>query len=168
MASRSIPYYTVKDIFGVGVFFVLFAIVVFFVPTLRRPVPRGAELRAGQSRCRRPSTSRRCGTSRPYYAILRAVPDQRMGALLMLLAVVSFLFLPWLDRSPVKSMRYRGWMSRTALALFAVSFIVLGYLGMQPPQGLYVVLARIFARHLFRVLLADAVLHPLRQGEAGA
>ena len=55
----------------------------------------------------------------PFYAILRAVPDQRMGALLMLLAVVSFLFVPWLDRSPVKSMRYRGWMSRTALALFA-------------------------------------------------
>ena len=62
----------------------------------------------------------------------------------MFLAVAAFLFLPWLDRSPVKSMRYRGWMSRTALTLFTVSFIGLGYLGMQPPQGLYVVLARIF------------------------
>ncbi|MBV8497167.1 MAG: cytochrome b, partial [Gammaproteobacteria bacterium] len=85
----------------------------------------------------------------PYYAMLRAVPDQRMGALLMLLALVAFLFLPWLDRSPVKSMRYRGWMSRTALALFTVSFLVLGYLGLQPAEGLYVVLARIFTAIYF-------------------
>src|SRR5437762_11526006 len=76
--------------------------------------------------------------------MLRAVPDQRMGALLMLLAVASFFFLPWLDRSPVKSMRYRGWISRTALALFAVAFVALGYLGLQPATGAYVVLARIF------------------------
>ena len=61
------------------------------------------------------------------------------------LAVVSFLFVPWLDRSPVKSMRYRGWVSRIALALFAISFIALGYLGLQPAEGLYVALARIFA-----------------------
>ncbi|MBV9621144.1 MAG: cytochrome b, partial [Gammaproteobacteria bacterium] len=81
----------------------------------------------------------------PYYAILRAVPNQRIGALLLLLAVVSFLFLPWLDRSPVKSMRYKGYWSRLWLTLFAISFIALGYLGLQPAEGLYVVLARIFA-----------------------
>jgi ubiquinol-cytochrome c reductase cytochrome b subunit len=73
------------------------------------------------------------------------VPDQRLGALLLLLAVIAFLFLPWLDRSPVKSMRYRGWMSRSALAIFVVSFIGLGYLGMQPALGIYVVIARILA-----------------------
>jgi ubiquinol-cytochrome c reductase cytochrome b subunit len=81
----------------------------------------------------------------PFYAILRAVPDQRAGALLMGLAVVSFLFVPWLDRSPVKSMRYRGWMSRTMLALFVISFIALGYLGLQPAEGIYVYVARFFA-----------------------
>ena len=64
--------------------------------------------------------------------------------LLMFLAVVSWFFLPWLDRSPVKSMRYRGWMSRTALAVFVISFIVLMYLGLLPAEGLYVLLARIF------------------------
>ena len=89
----------------------------------------------------------------PYYAILRAVPDQRMGALLMGLAVMAFLFMPWLDRSPVKSMRYRGWMSRTALTLFAVSFIALGYLGLQPAEGLYVYLARFFATIYFLFFL---------------
>jgi ubiquinol-cytochrome c reductase cytochrome b subunit len=89
----------------------------------------------------------------PYYAILRAVPDQRLGALLMLLAVSAFLFLPWLDRSPVKSIRYKGWMSRTALTLFTVAFIALGYLGLQPAEGLYVVLARIFTAIYFLFFL---------------
>ena len=60
-------------------------------------------------------------------------------------AVVAFFFLPWLDRSPVRSMRYKGWMSRASLALFVVSFVALGYLGLQPAQGVYVLLARFFA-----------------------
>jgi ubiquinol-cytochrome c reductase cytochrome b subunit len=138
------PYYSVKDVVGIAVFFVLFAIVVFFVPNLG-----GLFLEAANFEPANPlSTPEHIAPVwyfTPFYAILRAVPSQRMGALLMLLAVVSFLFVPWLDRSPVKSMRYRGWMSRTALALFALSFVVLGYLGLQPAEGLYVVLARIFA-----------------------
>ncbi|HEY0766414.1 MAG TPA: cytochrome bc complex cytochrome b subunit, partial [Steroidobacteraceae bacterium] len=137
------PYYTVKDLVGVGVFLVLFALVVFYKPALG-----GLFLEEANFEPANPMSTPEHITPvwyfTPYYAILRAVPDQRMGALLMLLAVVSFLFLPWLDRSPVKSMRYRGWISRTALALFVVSFVALGYLGLQPAEGLYVVLARIF------------------------
>ena len=137
------PYYTVKDIVGVGVFLVLFALVVFFKPTLG-----GLFLEAPNFEPANPISTPEHITPAwyftPYYAILRAVPDQRMGALLMLLAVVSFFLLPWLDRSPVKSMRYRGWISRTALALFAFAFVALGYLGLQPATGAYVVLARIF------------------------
>ena len=71
----------------------------------------------------------------PYYAILRAIPDQRMGALLMALSLVCFLLLPWLDRSPVKSIRYKGPLSRAFLALFTVSFLGLMYLGLQEPAG---------------------------------
>ena len=146
------PYYTVKDLVGVGVFLVLFALVVFFKPTLG-----GLFLEAPNFEPANPmSTPEHIAPVwyfTPYYAILRAVPDQRMGALLMLLAVVSFLFLPWLDRSPVKSMRYRGWISRTALALFTVSFVALGYLGIQPAEGLYVMLARIFAAIYFAFFL---------------
>ena len=146
------PYYTVKDLVGVGVFLLLFALVVFFKPTLG-----GLFLEAPNFEPANPlSTPEHIAPAwyfTPYYAILRAVPDQRMGALLMLLAVVSFLFLPWLDRSPVKSMRYRGWISRTALALFTVSFVALGYLGLQPAEGLYVVLARIFAAIYFAFFL---------------
>ena len=146
------PYYTVKDIFGIGVFAVLFAIVVFFVPTLG-----GLFLESPNFEPANPlSTPEHIAPVwyfTPYYAILRAVPDQRLGALLMLLAVSAFLFLPWLDRSPVKSIRYKGWMSRTALALFTVSFIALGYLGLQPAEGLYVVLARIFTAIYFLFFL---------------
>jgi ubiquinol-cytochrome c reductase cytochrome b subunit len=80
----------------------------------------------------------------PYYAILRAVPDQRVGALLMLLAIVSFFFLPWLDRSPVRSMRYKGGLSRSALAAFALAFIVLAWLGLQPAERIQVFFARLF------------------------
>jgi len=142
------PYYTVKDVFGVGVFFVLFAIVVFFVPTLGGlflETPNFDPANAMST----PEHIAPVWYFTPFYAILRAVPDQRMGALLMLLAVMAFLFVPWLDRSPVKSIRYKGWMSRLALALFAVSFVALGYLGLQPAEGLYVVLARIFAAIYF-------------------
>jgi len=146
------PYYTVKDVFGVGVFFVLFAIVVFFVPTLG-----GLFLESPNFEPANPlSTPEHIAPVwyfTPYYAMLRAVPDQRLGALLMLFAVSAFLFLPWLDGSPVKSIRYKGWMSRTALAVFTVSFIALGYLGLQPAEGLYVVLARIFTVFYFLFFL---------------
>jgi ubiquinol-cytochrome c reductase cytochrome b subunit len=137
------PYYTIKDIVGIGVFFILFSIVVFFVPTFG-----GLFLEAPNFEPANPlSTPDHIAPVwyfTPYYAILRAVPDQRLGALLMFAAVAVWLFLPWLDRSPVKSMRYRGWMSRSALTIFVISFLVLMYLGLQPAEGLYVTLARIF------------------------
>jgi ubiquinol-cytochrome c reductase cytochrome b subunit len=137
------PYYTVKDVVGVGVFFILFAIIVFFVPTFGGLFLEGPNFDPANPMST-PEHIAPVWYFTPFYAILRAVPDQRMGALLMGLAVVSFLFLPWLDRSPVKSMRYRGWISKTMLTLFAVSFIALGYLGLQPAEGIYVLWARIF------------------------
>jgi len=147
------PYYTVKDVVGVGVFFVLFAIVLFFAPTLG-----GLFLETTNFEPANPLSTPEHITPAwyftPFYAILRAVPSKGMGALLLLLSVAAYLFLPWLDRSPVKSMRYKGWMSRTALALFIVSFVVLAYLGMQPAEGLYVVLARIFAFIYFLYFIA--------------
>jgi ubiquinol-cytochrome c reductase cytochrome b subunit len=146
------PYYTVKDIVGVGVMLVLFAIVVFFVPSFG-----GLFLEAPNFGPANPmSTPEHIAPVwyfTPYYALLRAVPDQRMGALLMALSVALFVFLPWLDRLPVKSMRYRGTLSKGALAIFAVSFSVLGYLGLQPAEGVYVILARIFACGYFGFFL---------------
>jgi ubiquinol-cytochrome c reductase cytochrome b subunit len=146
------PYYTVKDIVGVGVFFVLFAIVVFFVPTLGGLFLESPNFEPANP-LSTPLEIHPVWYFTPYYAILRAVPNQRIGALLLLLAVAVFLFLPWLDRSPVRSMRYRGWMSRSALTLFVLSFLVLGFLGLQPAEGLYVVLARIFTVIYFAFFL---------------
>jgi ubiquinol-cytochrome c reductase cytochrome b subunit len=137
------PYYTVKDVLSVGVFLLVFAFVLFFAPTLG-----GIFLEAANFEPANPlSTPEHISPAwyfTPYYAILRSVPNQRLGALLMLLAVVSFLFLPWLDRSPVRSIRYKGWPSRVAVTVFAISFVALGYLGLQPAEGSYVVLARLF------------------------
>jgi ubiquinol-cytochrome c reductase cytochrome b subunit len=72
----------------------------------------------------------------PYYSILRAVPplfnSQFPGVLAMGVAVLIFFFLPWLDRSPVKSIRYRGALYKGWLAAFVVVFVILGYLGVNP------------------------------------
>jgi ubiquinol-cytochrome c reductase cytochrome b subunit len=146
------PYYTVKDLVGVGVMLILFAIVVFYVPAFG-----GLFLETPNFEPNNPlSTPEHIAPTwyfTPYYAILRAVPDQRLGALLMFSSVLIWFFLPWLDRSPVKSMRYKGWMSRTALTVFVISFIALMYLGLLPAEGTYVILARIFTPLYFLFFL---------------
>ncbi len=138
------PYYTVKDIVGVCVFLTLMGLVVFFDPTFGNLFLEKANFEPANPL----STPAEISPSwyfTPYYAILRAVPNKGMGALLMLIAVTSFFFLPWLDRSPVKSIRYRGWIFKSFLGLFTISFLALMYLGMQPAQGIYITLSRLFA-----------------------
>jgi ubiquinol-cytochrome c reductase cytochrome b subunit len=85
--------------------------------------------------------------------MLRAVPSQGWGSLIMFASIAVLFFLPWLDRSPVKSIRYKGWMSKVWLAIFAVSFLVLMVLGLLPAEGLYVTLARIFTVLYFAFFL---------------
>jgi len=80
----------------------------------------------------------------PFYAILRAVPDKLTGVVLMGLAVSILFLLPWLDRSPVKSIRYRGTIYKSALTAFIVSFLVLGWLGTKNPTTTLTLMARFF------------------------
>jgi ubiquinol-cytochrome c reductase cytochrome b subunit len=136
------PYYTIKDMVGIGVLSVLFALVVFYVPTFGGYFLEPANFGPANPISTPPEITPAWYFT-PYYAILRAVPNQRLGALLLLLAVVAYLFLPWLDRSPVKSMRYRGWISRVFLGIFVVSFLGLMYAGLNPPQGIYVTIGRV-------------------------
>jgi ubiquinol-cytochrome c reductase cytochrome b subunit len=136
------PYYTVKDIFGVGVFLTLFAIVVFFIPTFSDLFLEKANFEPANP-LSTPDPISPSWYFTPYYAILRSVPDKGVGAVLMLIAVSAFFFLPWLDRSPVRSIRYRGWIFRSFFALFTLSFLGLMYLGLQPAQGIYVTLSRV-------------------------
>jgi ubiquinol-cytochrome c reductase cytochrome b subunit len=137
------PYYTLKDIVGVGLFLTAFAIVVFFVPTFG-----GLFMEAPNFEPANPvSTPEHIAPVwyfTPYYAILRAVPDQKLGALLMAISVLAFVFLPWLDRARNKSIRYRGLASKILVGTFFVTFLVLMWLGLKPADGLYVLLARIF------------------------
>ena len=138
------PYHIVKDLVSVAVFLVVFAIIVFFVPTFGGLFLESANFDPANP-ASTPEHIAPVWYFTPFYAILRAVPDQRLGALLMLLSVLSFVFLPWLDRSPVRSIRYKGWASRFFLSMFAISFVALGYLGLQPAEGKYVLLARVFS-----------------------
>jgi ubiquinol-cytochrome c reductase cytochrome b subunit len=80
--------------------------------------------------------------------MLRAVPpmfgSQFPGVVVMFASILLFFFLPWLDRSPVKSIRYKGVFFKIALAIFAVSFVVLGWLGLQAASPTKTLLAQIF------------------------
>jgi ubiquinol-cytochrome c reductase cytochrome b subunit len=142
------PYYTLKDIVGVGLFLTVFAIVVFFMPTFFGLFMESPNFEPANP-VSTPEHIAPVWYFTPYYAILRAVPDQRMGALLMAISVAAFLFLPWLDRAQNKSIRYRGVLSKILLGTFFVTFVVLMWLGLKPAEGLYVMLARIFTALYF-------------------
>jgi ubiquinol-cytochrome c reductase cytochrome b subunit len=140
------PYYTVKDIMGVAFFLLVFCAIVFFAPTLG-----GLFLEAPNFDPANPMQTPLHITPvwyyTPFYAMLRAVPafagTQVWGVLVMFAAILVLFFLPWLDRSPVKSIRYRGPLYKIALALFVISFIVLAYCGLQPVSALLSWAARV-------------------------
>ena len=129
------PYYTVKDILGVSVFLIVFSAIIFFAPEMG-----GYFLEANNfipaDPLKTPPHIAPVWYFTPYYSILRAVPpimnSQFPGVAAMGLSVLIIAALPWLDRSPVKSIRYRGAIYKTWLAIFVLSFVVLGYLGTVP------------------------------------
>jgi ubiquinol-cytochrome c reductase cytochrome b subunit len=125
------PYYTVKDIVGVVVFLMVVSVVIFFEPTFGGLFLEHANFTPADPLLTPPEIAP-VWYFTPFYAILRAVPNKLFGVILMGLAVMSFFFLPWLDRGKVLSIRYRGWIYKTALTVFALSFLGLGYLGTQP------------------------------------
>jgi ubiquinol-cytochrome c reductase cytochrome b subunit len=138
------PYYTVKDLVGTVVFLALFTSVIFFAPEMGGYFLEHANFEPANA-LQTPEHIAPVWYFTPFYAILRAVPNKLLGVVLMGLAVVAFVFLPWLDRAKVKSIRYRGWISKAFLIAFAISFIALGYLGLQPATTAYTNAARVFA-----------------------
>jgi ubiquinol-cytochrome c reductase cytochrome b subunit len=162
------PYYTVKDIVGVIVFLMVFAAVVFFAPELGgwflEPdnfVPANI--------LQTPPEIVPLWYFTPYYSILRAntvnflyVDAKVWGVIFMALSIMVFFFLPWLDRSPVKSIRYRGWIFKTALGVFVVAFVILGYLGTKSPQAINLILfANVYWAQIFTIVyFAFFVLMP--------
>lgn len=142
------PYYTVKDIVGVTVFLFIFSLILFYMPEFGGWFLEHANFIPADP-FKTPEHIAPVWYFTPFYAILRAVPSIAgsafPGVVAMGLSIVFLFLLPWLDRSPVKSIRYRGIYFRTALWLFTISFLVLGFLGTQPITALYTLLAQIFS-----------------------
>lgn len=137
------PYHTSKDLVAIIIFLMIFSVVVFFAPDMGGYFLEYANFEKANPTAT-PEHIAPVWYFTPFYALLRAVPSKLGGAILMGAAVMLPLFLPWLDRAKVKSIRYRGWIYKTALTLFVISFISLGVLGVLPAEGIYVLLARIF------------------------
>jgi len=142
------PYMVVKDAVAAVAFLIVFVSVVFFAPDMggyfleyNNFVPANP--------MKTPEHIAPVWYFTPYYAILRAVPplfgSQFPGVVAMGVATVIFFALPWLDRGPVKSIRYRGPIYKAFLAAFVVSFVGLGYLGLMPATELYTWISRVLA-----------------------
>ena len=123
------PYYTVKDIFGVAMFLLIMAFIIFFWPEAGGMFLEPDNFVPADPLVT-PIHIKPVWYFTPFYAILKAVPDKLIGVLLMGSSVVILFFVPWIDRAPVKSIRYRGLQYKVMLGLFAVAFIRLGMLGM--------------------------------------
>ena len=146
------PYHTSKDLVAIIAFLMVFSVVVFFAPDMGGYFLEYANFEKANPSAT-PEHIAPVWYFTPYYAILRAVPDKLGGAIAMGLSVLLPLFLPWLDRSKVKSIRYRGWIYKTSLSLFVISFISLGVLGVLPADGIYVSMARFFGILYFAFFL---------------
>ncbi|MGE4570729.1 MAG: cytochrome b N-terminal domain-containing protein [Gammaproteobacteria bacterium] len=141
------PYYSVKDIMGVVAFLMIFCTVVFFAPAMNGYFLENANFIEANP-LKTPDHIAPLWYLTPFYSVLRAIPpmfgSQFPGVLGMGAALVILVALPWLDRSPVKSIRYRSAPFKWALGIFVISFIMLGWLGMQPVNELNAFLARLF------------------------
>jgi ubiquinol-cytochrome c reductase cytochrome b subunit len=146
------PYYTVKDLFGAGFFLTIAAFIVFFAPTFGdlfleydNFVPANPMVT--------PDHIKPVWYFTPYYAMLRAVPDKLAGVIIMGGAVMILFLLPWLDRSPVRSVRYRGLLSKVLTGIFVVAFVSLAWLGLQSGSEMQTLMARIFTIYYFAFFL---------------
>ena len=142
------PYYTVKDLFGAGFFLTIAAFILFFAPTFGgyfleydNFIPANPLIT--------PEHIKPVWYFTPYYAMLRAVPDKFFGVVVMGGATLILFLLPWLDRSTVKSIRYRSTFSKVMITLFTISFLVLMWLGMQSGSATQTWVARILTAFYF-------------------
>jgi len=146
------PYYTVKDLFGAGVFLIIFTAVVFFAPDFGGFFLEPPNFEPANPMVT-PAHIAPVWYMTPFYAILRAIPDKLGGVIAMFGAVLIPCFLPWLDRGLVRSIRYRGNLYKLMLVLFVISFVSLGYLGLKPPTPMRMIAAQVFSVLYFAFFL---------------
>ena len=150
------PYYTVKDAFAIVLFLMLFAFFVFFEPLVLGHTDNYIPANPSVT----PAFIVPEWYLLPFYAILRAITfdvlfiDAKLGGVIAMAGAILILFaLPWLDTSKVKSMRYRP-VAKVAYLVFIANFLVLGYLGAQPAEGVYVAIAQVCVVYYFAYFLA--------------
>lgn len=143
------PYYTTKDFVAIVVFLILFCGVVFFAPEMGGYFIEKPNFEEANP-LKTPEHIAPVWYYTPFYAMLRAATfpflglDAKFwGLVIMGAAILIPAALPWLDRSPVKSMRYKGWLSKIALMGFVTAFLILGYLGTIPPSPFATAVAQI-------------------------
>ncbi|VFM95889.1 MAG: ubiquinol-cytochrome c reductase cytochrome b subunit [Candidatus Kentron sp. G] len=146
------PYYTVKDITGVVAFLFLFALVVFFWPEMGGWFLEKDNF-VPANPLKTPEHIVPLWYFTPFYAILRAIPDKLTGVLAMGASIVMLFLLPWFDRHPVKSIRYRSILYKLLLGVFVVTFVILGWLGTQPAVPVLSELGMRFAELYFGFFL---------------
>lgn len=144
------PYYTVHDLMGITVFLFVFCFVLFFMPEMGGFFLEYANFEAANN-LKTPEHIAPVWYFTPFYAILRAVTidlggvftAKLLGFMAMGAAIAILFVLPWLDKSPVRSIRYKGWLPKIMLLLFASTFVVLGYLGVKAPTDGRTVLSQL-------------------------
>jgi hypothetical protein len=174
------PYYTVKDIVGVVVFLMVFLDHRLLRARRRAATSSSTTTSTPADPLKTPPHIAPVWYFTPYYSILRAMVwplfglDAKFwGVVAMGASVVIIAFLPWLDRSPVKSIRYRGPIFKTLLTIFVICFFILGFLGTQPPSYAFFGSSRaprwrrLLSAVLLPVLPADALVVEDRQVQAG-
>ena len=142
------PYYTAKDSVGLIVYFIVFAVLVFFYPNILGH----ADNYIPANPLVTPPHIVPEWYFLPFYAILRAVPDKLGGVVLMFGSIAILFVLPWLDTSPVRSMRFRP-LARPFFAVWCLGFIVLLYVGGKPAEEPYVTIARVATAYYFLYFL---------------
>nr|WP_295827437.1 cytochrome b/b6 [uncultured Azospirillum sp.] len=138
------PYVTVKDGFAVVIFMIIYAVFVFFMPNyMGHPdnyIPANPLVT--------PAHIVPEWYFLPFYAMLRAIPDKLGGVLAMFGSIALLAFLPWLDRSKIRSCKFRP-VYRQFFWILAIDALILGYAGSQPAEGSWLLIARIGTAYYF-------------------
>ena len=136
------PYFVVTKIAPLVVFIFVFCAILFFMPEMGGYFLEHANFEIANS-LKTPEHIAPVWYFTPFYSMLRAVPDKLGGFITMAAAIAVLFVLPWLDRSPVRSIRYKGIISRIAILVFVACFVILGYLGVKAPTPGRTLLAQI-------------------------